>query len=171
MKRKAYLIGVVIFLLMLTHVEGFADEKLMRCPNSRMNDVISNSPPQINGSLNAGGFVNQAFTWDYSFYVYDPDDDTITATSDDPEHISWDELVATFNYTEAGNYSVSLTFTDPQGGSTTESAMIKIVEREEIDFIRAAGGVSLKENDGHIDVNKTIEALKKVYANAFVPVI
>ena len=128
----------------------------------------ANEPPQIKGSLNAGGFVNEPFTWNYSFYVSDPDGDEITATSDDPEHISWDGLVATFNYSKVGNYSVNLTFTDSHGANVSGTAIIKIVERKEKEFIRAAHGGELRDSDGHIDVDKTIEALKNVYANAIV---
>ena len=129
---------------------------------------VSDKSPQISGSLNAGGFVNEPFTWNYSFYVSDPDGDTITATSDDPEHITWNGLVATCLYTEVGDYPVKLTFTDSQGANISETGIIKIVERRKNEFIRAAHGGALKKNDGHVDVDKTIEALKRVYANAFV---
>ena len=127
----------------------------------------ANEPPQIKGSLNAGGFVNEPFTWNYSFYVSDPDGDEITATSDDP-HITWDGLVATFNYSDVGDYPVKLTFVDSHGANVSGTGIIKIVERRENEFIRAAHGGELKDSNGHIDVNKTIEALKKVYANAIV---
>ena len=130
--------------------------------------ITINSPPQIKGSLNAGGFVNESFTWNYSFYVSDPDGDEITATSDDPEHISWNGLVATFNYSEVGEYHVNLTFTDAHNASVSGKAIIKILERRKDEFIRAVHGVVLKDSNGYINASKTIKALKIVHADAIV---
>ena len=131
----------------------------------------ANEPPQIKGSLNAGGFVNEPFTWNYSFYVSDPDGDEITATSDDPEHISWDGLVATFNYSKVGNYSVNLTFTDSHGANVSGTAIIKIVEKKEWDEcpkVMCTYPIREDARNGNVNAEKTVQALKDIGANTLV---
>lgn len=125
-----------------------------------------NSSPIIIGSIDAGGFSNETFTWDYSSYVVDPDGDRIYASCND-KNITWDGLTAIIHYTKPGDYFVNITFTDSHGASVTRKARIRIVEAEGWKYTKVLWTEPiLKDGEPETDFKETEEAVYNLNADA-----
>ena len=79
----------------------------------------------LNGSLDAGGFAGESFTWDYSFYV----SGVVNASTNDSSHITWTGLNASINYSTAGDRNVRFIFRAVNGTNYTGSGRIRIVAK------------------------------------------
>ncbi|MCW3136373.1 MAG: carboxypeptidase regulatory-like domain-containing protein [Canidatus Methanoxibalbensis ujae] len=88
-----------------------------------------NNPPYISPLENQTGFVGVPWSYDISAFVYDPDGDPLTVTTDDELNITVDGFVLHFLYS-APVYEkrVNVTITDSGGLSATEDFFVTVTE-------------------------------------------
>ena len=122
----------------------------------------------VAGSLDAGGFTGQSFAWDYSFYV----SGVVSATTDDPEHIVWNGLTATINYSTAGDRTVNFTFKTSGGTVYNGTGRIRIADKQEWNEKPRVGWYNYEFDDfmsGNVDYAATVNSANKLNINTIAP--
>jgi len=127
------------------------------------------APAVIANNLDAGGFAGESFVWDYSLYA---PAGSVLASTNDPEHISWNGLTATIKYDAAGDRNVNFIFKDA-GGTTAATGIgrMRIVARNDAYWKQkprigwASEFVRNNFMDGVIDWSKTDQAANALNIN------
>ena len=116
-------------------------------------------PQSIIDNLDASGFAGKNSEWDYAPFIKNPEG--VQGSSND-SRISWDGVIATFEYSAPGDYYVELTFTPEFGKSFSGNALIRIVEeRDWSDFPKLMWTSPVMDDGrgGNINEEKTAQAV------------
>lgn len=120
------LIGITLAedsnMLLKAKINGASPEILKNGPISEICSKSTCIGDMMSVTYSSGGFAGKPFIWDYSFYV---PPGTTDISTDDPTHITWDGLLATINYSTAGDYYVKF-IANSTGGKNLDIGLGKI---------------------------------------------